>query len=144
MSEIFVQIKLILHPVLVGMCAKLLQSRLIVCNPMDRSLPSFSAPGTLQNPGVGCHALLQGIFLTLGSNLCLLCPLRWQLGSLPLEPARRKSKQFQTQVFCCKSNLEQLLAVLAEFYNQIWLMGHLTSSSFPCLIFESECVEWKT
>ena len=34
----------------------------------------------------GCHALLQGIFLTQGSNLRLLCLLRWQVGSLPLVP----------------------------------------------------------
>ena len=27
----------------------------------------------------GCHALLQGIFLTQGSNLCLLCLLNWPL-----------------------------------------------------------------
>ena len=31
--------------------------------------------------GVGCHFLLQGIFLTLVLNLCLL---HWQVGSLPL------------------------------------------------------------
>ena len=30
-----------------------------------------------------CHALLQGIFPTQGSNLCLLSLLHWQLGSLP-------------------------------------------------------------
>ena len=35
------------------------------------------------NTGVGCHALLQGIFLTQGSNPHLLCLLHWQLGSLP-------------------------------------------------------------
>ena len=29
--------------------------------------------------------LLQGIFLTQGSKLCLLCLLHWQAGSLPLE-----------------------------------------------------------
>ena len=28
-----------------------------------------------QNTGVGCHALLQGIFPTQGSNPCLLCLL---------------------------------------------------------------------
>ena len=39
-----------------------------------------------KNTGVGCRALLQGIFLTQGSNLCLLYLLRWQTGSLPLEP----------------------------------------------------------
>ena len=32
----------------------------------------------------GLHALLQGIFLTQGSNLYLLCLLHWQMGSLPL------------------------------------------------------------
>ena len=35
-------------------------------DPMDRSLPGSSVHGSLQgkNTGVGCHALLQGIFLT--------------------------------------------------------------------------------
>ena len=37
-----------------------------------------------KNTGVGCHALLQGIFPTQGSNPCLLCLLHWQVGSLPL------------------------------------------------------------
>ena len=37
-----------------------------------------------QNTGVGCHTLLQGI--SQWSNLCLLCLLRWQAGSLPLAP----------------------------------------------------------
>ena len=35
---------------------------------------------------MGCHALLQGIFLTQGSNSRLLCLLHWQAGSLPLAP----------------------------------------------------------
>ena len=36
-----------------------------------------------ETTGVGCHFLLQGIFLTQGSSLCLL-PLRhWQVHSLP-------------------------------------------------------------
>ena len=33
---------------------------------------------------MGCHALLQGIFPTQGSNPCLLSLLHWQLGSLLL------------------------------------------------------------
>ena len=37
-----------------------------------------------KNTGVGCHFLLQGIFLTQGSNLCLLHLLHWQGDSLPL------------------------------------------------------------
>ena len=32
---------------------------------------------------MGCRALLQGIFLTQGSNLRLLCLLHWQVSSLP-------------------------------------------------------------
>ena len=35
--------------------------------------------------GMGCHARLQGIFPTQGSNPCLLSLLHWQVGSSPLE-----------------------------------------------------------
>ena len=37
-----------------------------------------------RNTGVGCQALIQGIFPTRSSNLCLLSLLRWQTGSLLL------------------------------------------------------------
>ena len=37
-----------------------------------------------KNTGVGCHALLQGIFLTQRWNPHLLRLLHWQAGSLPL------------------------------------------------------------
>ena len=37
-------------------------------------LPPWDSPG--KNTEVGCHFLLQGIFLTQGSNPCLLCLLR--------------------------------------------------------------------
>ena len=55
------------------MCAKSLQSRPTLCSPMDCSSPSCcpgNSPG--KNAEVGCPALLQGIFLTQGSNPCLL------------------------------------------------------------------------
>ena len=48
---------------------------------MDHSPPGFS-----KNTGVGCCALLQGIFLTQGSKLHLLHLLYWQVSSLPLAP----------------------------------------------------------
>ena len=46
------------------------QSCLILCNPMDCSLPGSSVHGDSpgKNTGVGCHTLLQGIFPTKGSN----------------------------------------------------------------------------
>ena len=52
------------------MHAKLLQSCLTLCNRMDGSPPGSSVYGDSigKNTGVGCHALLQGIFLTQGSN----------------------------------------------------------------------------
>ena len=39
-----------------------------------------------KNTGVGCQALLQGIFPTQELNQHLLCLLHWQAGSLPLAP----------------------------------------------------------
>ena len=53
------------------LCAQLC---LTLCSPMDCSLPG-------KNTGVGCHALLQGIFPTQGPNPCLLCLLHWQADS---------------------------------------------------------------
>ena len=37
-----------------------------------------------KDTGVGCRALLQGIFPTQGPNPSLLCLLHWQAGSLQL------------------------------------------------------------
>ena len=57
------------------MCAKSLQSCPILCDLMDGSLPGpspWNSPG--KNIGVVCHFLLQGIFLTQGSNLRLISP----------------------------------------------------------------------
>ena len=57
------------------MHAQLLQSCLTLCDSYGlhpaRLLCSWDSPS--KNTGVGCHALLQGIFLTQGSNPCLLC-----------------------------------------------------------------------
>ena len=64
-------------------CVKSLQLCLTLCNPVDCRPPSFSVHGILQARILewGCHALLQGIFLTQGSNQCLLHLLhcRWIL-----------------------------------------------------------------
>ena len=47
-----------------------------------RLLCLWDIPG--KNTGVGCPFLFQEIFPAQGSNLCLLSPLFWQVGSLPL------------------------------------------------------------
>ena len=59
-----------------------------------RLLCPWDSPG--KNTGVGCHALLQGIFLTQASNLPLLHLLRWQVGSLPLAPPGRGHMKWNT------------------------------------------------
>ena len=58
---------------------------------MDYNPPGSSIHGNSpgKNTGVGCHALLQGIFPTQGSNPCLSCLLHWEEGSLPLAPSRK-------------------------------------------------------
>ena len=65
---------------------KSLQSCPIWCGPMDsaRLLCPWDSPG--KDTGVGCCALLQGIFLTQGSNPSLL-RLNWKVGSLPPAPS---------------------------------------------------------
>ena len=65
-------------------CAKLLQSCLTLCNPMDSSPLGFSVHGNSpgKNIGVGCHALLQVFFPTQESNSSLLCLPHCQVGFL--------------------------------------------------------------
>ena len=49
-----------------------------------RLLSPWNSPG--KNTGVGCHFLLQGIFLIQGSHPHRLSLLHWQAGSSPLAP----------------------------------------------------------
>ncbi|CAN0343983.1 unnamed protein product [Rangifer tarandus platyrhynchus] len=59
--------------------AKSLQTCPTLCDPRDGSPPGshpWGSPG--KNTGVGCHALLQGIFPTQGTNTHLLSLLHWQ------------------------------------------------------------------
>ena len=66
--------------VCVWVCVLVAQSCLTLCDPMDCSLLGSSVHGIIlcpwnypgRNIGVGCHFLLQGIFLTQGSNPGLL------------------------------------------------------------------------
>ena len=75
--------------------------------------PTLATPWTIRllcprnfpckNTGVVCHFLLQGIFLTQGSNLHLLCLLHWQANSLPLNHLGSQISRkgtLQTEVVC--------------------------------------------
>ena len=52
-----------------------------------------------KNIGVGCHGLLQGIFLTQGSNPRLLRLQHWQTVSLPLAPPEKPQGQLTATKF---------------------------------------------
>ena len=68
--------------------AQSFQSCLTLGDAMDCSPPGSSVRGDSpgKNTGVGCHALLQGIFPTQGSNSRLIMSPALQVDSLPLVP----------------------------------------------------------
>ena len=66
-----------------------------------------------KNTGVGCHALLQGIFPTQGSSPCLLCLLHWQVGSLPPVPPRKPPHN------CFLSDLFTTITIYLTFTDEI-------------------------
>ena len=70
-----------------------------LCNPMDCSPPGSSVHGDSpgKNTGVVCHALLQGIFPTQGSNPCLL---HWQAGPFTTS-ATWESQGYSRPNLCC-------------------------------------------
>ena len=78
----------------------------------------WDSPG--KNTGVGCHALLQGIFPIQGSNPCLLCLLHWKAGSLSLAP---RGKPLRGEGCCGVSaaSSEPLLFEFPEPYSKFLL-----------------------
>ena len=77
-----------------AVCVKSLQSCQTLCDPMDCNPPGSSVHGDSpgKSTGVGCHALLQGIFLNHGSNSHLLSLVHWQADSLSLAPPAKPSR----------------------------------------------------
>ena len=70
---------------------------LTLCDPVDCSPPGSSVHGNPgKNTGVGCY-FLQGIFLTQGSNPCLL---HWQAHSLPLSHPGSPWGSIEPQTLC--------------------------------------------
>ena len=74
-----------------------------------------------KNTGVGCYALLQGILLTQGSDLRLLCLLHWQAGSLPLAPPGKHVYSMVNRTL----NMVRLQQVSSEqtSHRVLWLQG---------------------
>ena len=98
-----------------------------------------------KNIGVGCHFLLQRIFLTQGWNLCLLPLLHWQTDSLSVSPLgigdwkwwyigqiQTPSKHWQHFDIC----IVQLMICLVCFFGcNLWYVGSSQGSKSDLIIF---------
>ena len=84
-----------------------------------RLLCPWDSPG--KNTGVGCHALLQGIFPTQGSNHYFLCLLHWQAGSLPLAPPGKPliSPYANTKYVILTSSWMMVMVMIMIYSNSI-------------------------
>ena len=108
--------------------AKLLQSCLTLCDPHGLQPTRFLCPWDSlgKNPAGGCHALLQGIFPTLGSNLPLQRLLHGQVGSSPL--SHQGTSSYNTQCDQCYEIVVKVQQI------QVLLWGtflHSFSQIFP-------------
>ena len=96
-----------------------------------RLLYPWNCPG--KNIGVDCHFLLQGIFLTQGSNLCLLHLLHWQVDSLSLVPPgiSLKAQLVKNPPTICQilSNLHCLLLIILFLLIHQDICSHLLTKT---------------
>ena len=87
------------NPIYLKMKVLVVQLCLTIFDPRDCSLPGSSVHGFFQATitGVGCHFLLQGIFLTQGSNhmSCVSCNGSWIF--LPLAAPGKPTAQSKTR-----------------------------------------------
>ena len=111
------------------------QSCLIVHCPMDYSLPGcpWNFPG--KNNGVGCHFLLQGIFLTQGSNPHLLCLLRWQVDYLLLKPPGKPINHIISSQLL-KNFVKRNQGNKVGNLDNTWLENHLNFCEFIFVPYE--------
>ena len=81
------------------------------------TLCPWNSPG--KNTGVGCYFLLQGIFLTQGSNP-QLCLLHWQADSLPLAaPGKPTASKCQKKPIYKEAKLLKALTLKALRFHVI-------------------------
>ena len=85
-----------------------------LCSVARQAPLSMKSPG--KNTGVGCHALLQGLFLTQGLNLHLLYLLHWQEGSLPLAPPGKPTIYFLMVANSSKGRIKGRLSKVECIY----------------------------
>ena len=95
---------------------------LILCDPWPVAHQALLPMGfSSQEYCSGCHFLLQGIFLTQESNLCLLCFLHWQAGSLPQVPLG-KPYEFDFSLHPTKKKKSKIGTFLVVRWLKIYLV----------------------
>ena len=101
------------------MCPSSVAQLLWLCNPMDYSPSGSIVHGNLPGKiiGVGCHVLLQKIFLTQGSNWYLLNLLHWQTDPFTTETP---GKCFCTQTHKSSFWLDHLSLLSLVYFSLIY------------------------
>ena len=108
---------------------------LTLCNPVDCSLPGSSVRGMFpgKSTGVGCHFLLQGIFLTQGLNSCLFSLLHWRiLYTVPLGSPRIDMGAVDRALSYLFSSVQCSSVVSDSLQPRCVLRGGLQHSTPPC------------
>ena len=83
-----------------------------------RPLCPWDSPG--KNTGVGCHALLQGIFPTQGWNSSLLHLLHWRAGSLPISHLGSPDESWSKVPFYKKLSWGSFSIITARQQLSLW------------------------
>ena len=89
----------------------------------------WNSPG--QNTGVGCHALLQGIFSTQGSNPHFLCLPHCQAGSLPVAPPTKPWRHYAEWNKSVMKGLLLYNSTYMKFLELLTSLRQLGESSLP-------------
>ena len=100
-----------------------------------------------KNTGVGCHFLLQGVFLTQGSNPCLLCLLKWQavsswlshLGS-PFKKVQRIESSKEPEPVLSASDVSKIASCPLSPIADSPSLSHLPPSLPPPVSNSSSCL----
>ena len=101
-------------------CAESLQLCPTLCNPMDCSLPGSSIHGILQASILEWVAMpsFRGSSRPHGSTLHLLCPLHWQVGSLPLAPPAKPKRYIPRHNYLISCFIHYIPVYLVSFIVQ--------------------------
>ena len=105
----------------------------------------WESPG--KSTGVGCHALLQGIFLTQGLNPHLLCLLHWRVSSSSLVPPGKPiqhSSHMGNKRMWNTSIISVLITHWTDILDILYQIIYIIKINFTCIFWLfKNVVTWK-